>query len=79
MVRIARALGESDAARALHGLARRLGLPKTLAEIGMPESGIDRAADMAVLNAYANPRPVDRASVRELIAAAYRGDAPSLH
>lgn len=79
MVRIARALGASDAARALHGLAQRLGLPKTLAEIGMPESGIDRAADMAVLNAYANPRPVDRASVRELIAAAYRGDAPSLH
>ena len=79
MVRIARALGETDAAGALHGLARRLGLPKTLAEIGMPGSGIDRAADMAVLNAYANPRPVDRASVRELIAAAYRGDAPSLH
>jgi maleylacetate reductase len=79
MVRIARALGESDAARALDGLARRLGLPKTLAEIGMPESGIDRAADMAVHNAYANPRPVDRASVRELIAAAYRGDAPSPH
>src|SRR6202162_5263215 len=40
MVRIARALGASDAARALHGLAQRLGLPKTLAEIGMPESGI---------------------------------------
>ena len=79
MVRIARALRASDAARALHELARRLGLPKTLAEIGMPESGIDRAADMAVHNAYANPRPVDRASVRELIAAAYRGDAPSLH
>jgi maleylacetate reductase len=79
MVRIARALGASDAARALHELARRLGLPKTLAEIGMPESGIDRAADMAVHNAYANPRPVDRTSVRELIAAAYRGDAPSLH
>ena len=79
MVRIARALGASDAARGLHELARRLGLPKTLAEIGMPESGIDRAADMAVHNAYANPRPVDRTSVRELIAAAYRGDAPSLH
>jgi hypothetical protein len=34
---------------------------------------------MAVQNAYGNPRPVDRASVRELIVAAYRGDAPSLH
>jgi alcohol dehydrogenase class IV len=79
MARVARALGASDAARGLNELARSLRLPKTLAEIGMPESGIDRAADMAVQNAYANPRPVDRASVRELIAAAYRGDAPSLH
>jgi maleylacetate reductase len=79
MVRIARALGVSDAARGLDELARRLGLPKTLAEIGMPESGIDRAADIAVQNAYANPRPVERDSVRELIFAAYRGDAPSLH
>jgi maleylacetate reductase len=79
MARIARALGVSDAARGLHELAQRLGLPKTLAEIGMPESGIDRAADMAVQNAYANPRPVDRASLHELIVAAYRGDAPSLH
>jgi alcohol dehydrogenase class IV len=79
MARVARALGASDAARGLNELARSLRLPKTLAEIGMPESGIDRAADMAVQNAYANPRPVDRASVRELIAAAYRGDAPSPH
>ena len=74
MVRIARALGASDAARGLHELAQRLGLPKTLAEIGMPESGIDRAADIAVQNAYANPRPVERASIRQLIVAAYRGE-----
>jgi alcohol dehydrogenase class IV len=79
MVRIARALGASDAAHGLHELAHRLGLPKTLAEIGMPESGIDRAADIAVQNAYANPRPVERASIRELIVAAYRGEPPSLH
>jgi alcohol dehydrogenase class IV len=79
MARIARALGASDAAHGLLELAQRLGLPNGLAEIGMRESGIDRAADLAVQNAYANPRPVDRASVRELITAAYRGDAPSLH
>jgi maleylacetate reductase len=79
MLRIARALGASDAASGLHELAQRLGLPKTLAEIGMPESGIDRAADIAVQNAYANPRPIERASVRELIVAAYRGEPPSLH
>jgi alcohol dehydrogenase class IV len=79
MRRIARALGASDAARGLYELSQRLGLPKTLAEIGMPESGIDRAADIAVQNAYANPRPVERASIRELIVAAYRGEPPSLH
>jgi hypothetical protein len=32
-----------------------------------------------VQNAYANPRPVERASIRELILAAYRGEPPSLH
>jgi hypothetical protein len=44
----------------------------------MPESGIERAADIAVQNPYANPRPIDRASVRDLIARAYRGDPPLL-
>jgi maleylacetate reductase len=61
----------------LYDLARRLQLPSALSDIGMPESGIERAADI-VQNPYANPRPVDRASVRDLIARAYRGDPPLL-
>lgn len=78
MTRIARALGASNAADGLYDLARRLQLPSGLSDIGMPEAGIERAADIAVLNPYANPRPVDRASVRDLIARAYRGDPPLL-
>jgi alcohol dehydrogenase class IV len=60
----------------LFDLARRLGLPQALAGIGMPEQGIARAAEMAVKNPYANPRPLDRAALEALIAAAWRGDAP---
>jgi maleylacetate reductase len=77
MARIARALKSPDAARGLYDLAQRLEIPKGLAAIGMPECGIDRAADIAVQNPYANPRPLDRTAIRQLIAAAYRGDAPS--
>ena len=60
MTRIATALGAPDAARGLHDLARKLAAPASLREIGMPESGIDQAADLAVKNPYWNPR-ADRA------------------
>jgi maleylacetate reductase len=36
----------------------------------MSESGIDRAADLAIANPYRNPRPLERGAIRELIAAA---------
>ncbi len=79
MARVARALKVSNAAQGLYALARRLDLPRGLTEIGMPEAGIDRAAEIAVQSPYANPRLVDRVSIRALIAAAWRGDAPILH
>jgi maleylacetate reductase len=74
MARICAALGASDPARGLHDLARKLGAPLSLREIGMPESGIDQAADLAVQNPYWNPRPIERAAIRELIARAWRGE-----
>jgi len=76
MTRIATALGAPDAALGLHDLARKLGAPASLREIGMPESGIDQATDLAVKNPYWNPRTIERAAIRELIARAWRGDAP---
>jgi alcohol dehydrogenase class IV len=78
MARIGAALGVGDAALGLHDLARRLSVPLSLREIGMPESGIDRAADLAVKNPYWNPRPIERDAIRELIARAWRGDAPQI-
>ena len=76
MAHIATALGAPDAALGLHDLARKLAAPASLREIGMPESGIDQAADLAVKNPYWNPRTIERAAIRELIARAWRGDAP---
>ena len=76
ITRIAAALGVPDPALGLQDLARKLDVPLSLREIGMPESGIDQAADLAVKNPYWNPRPIERDAIRELIARAWRGDPP---
>lgn len=73
---LARALGNPDPVRALYDLAGALGAPRALKDLGMPESGIDEATDLALANAYWNPRPLERAGVRACIAAAWAGDPP---
>lgn len=74
--RIARALGAADAAEGLYDLARSLQAKLALRDIGMPEAGIDKAAELAVTNAYWNPRPLERGAIRDLIARAWAGEAP---
>ena len=76
MKRIARAIGTGDAAAGLYDLARKLNTKLALRDIGMPESGIDKAADLAVTNAYWNPRPLERDAIRDLIARAFAGEPP---
>jgi maleylacetate reductase len=63
-------------ALAYNAPAVKLAAPMSLREIGMPESGIDLAADLAVKNPYWNPRGIERDAIRELIARAWRSDAP---
>lgn len=77
MARVARALGAADAPAALHALGRAVGAPKALRDLGMPEAGIDAAADLAVKSPYANPRPIERAGIRALIARAWAGEPPA--
>jgi maleylacetate reductase len=74
---IADALGAEDAAAGMHKLAKSLGAPTALKDLGMPEVGLDRCADVAVQNAYWNPRPVDRSAIRALLADAFAGAAPA--
>ena len=44
----------------------------------MPADGLDHAADLAVQNPYPNPRPLERAAIRELLQRAYDGARPTL-
>jgi maleylacetate reductase len=80
MRRIARALGVAGgplaAAAGVFDLARTHGAPTALRDIGMPASGLDRAADLAVQNQYPNPRPLERAAIRELLQRAFDGTRP---
>ena len=74
---VAAMLDVEDAAQGLYDLAARIGAPLALRDIGMPEDGIARAAELAVGNPYANPRPVDYAGVKQLLDDAYRGARPA--
>ncbi|QUS38045.1 maleylacetate reductase [Tardiphaga alba] len=78
MSAISRAIGASDAANGLYDLISGLGADQALSLIGMPEDGIERAADIAVASPYWNPRPIEREALRDLIARAYVGKRPSL-
>jgi alcohol dehydrogenase class IV len=70
------ALHTGDPARGLFDLAGRLGAKRALKDIGMPQDGIERAADIALANPYWNPRPVERAAIAALIARAWAGEPP---
>ena len=76
MDRICRALGSKTAAAGLYDLAQKLSAPLTLKELGMPEDGLDKAADIAVANPYPNPRVLERAAIRQLLDDAYHGRRP---
>lgn len=77
MARIQRALGGSSAAQAVYDLARNNGAPVALKDIGMPAADLDRACDIALQNQYPNPRPLERAALRQLLQDAYEGVRPA--
>ncbi|HEX4599080.1 MAG TPA: maleylacetate reductase, partial [Burkholderiaceae bacterium] len=43
---------------------------------GMPQDGLDRAAELAVKDQYPNPRPLEKAAIRELLQRAFDGVRP---
>ncbi|MDW7745684.1 maleylacetate reductase [Halomonas sp.] len=76
---ISRALGDESvpAGGALYDLAKRLGAPLTLRELGLTEPDLDRATDIALSNPYWNPRPIEREGIRSLLQDAFDGARPS--
>ncbi|SPJ24160.1 maleylacetate reductase [Palleronia abyssalis] len=61
----------------LWDLARRSGAPLRLADLGLREADLDRAASIALKNSYDNPRPFDEADIRDLLQAAWEGTRPA--
>jgi maleylacetate reductase len=77
MKRIERAIDAADAAAGIYDLEKKLGLPLRLADIGMKEADLERAARIATEAPYPNPRKVEYAPVLELLRRAYEGRRPS--
>jgi maleylacetate reductase len=75
-LRISRALGRESAALGVFELERELGIPSGLREIGMLESDLDKACDIALSNPYWNPRPIEREPLRALLQDAWSGNPP---
>lgn len=76
MARAARALGASDAAHGLFDLLLASGAPTRLADLGLRETDLDRAAELASASPYPNPRPLEWEALRALLADAHAGRRP---
>ncbi len=82
--KMAASLGLDDGAAvipAISGLFGRIGIPPTLATLGLAEDRLDWVADQSCGIARLiqnNPRPLDRMDMRKLLDAAYWGDVSML-
>ncbi len=77
LARINAAMATQDAAGALYDIAKNAGATMALKDLGMPEAGIEKAAQIALKNPYYNPRPLEETSIRTLIEAAWHGSRPT--
>ncbi len=73
--RLSEVLG-ADASSAVFDLARRINAPQSLAEIGMPEEGIEQAVPLIVAASVKNVRPLNEGQARDFLRAAYDGNRP---
>lgn len=76
MEKIAQALDARSAPQAVYDLAKDNGAPVALRDLGLQESDLERACDLALANQYPNPRPLERAGIRELLRNAFEGVRP---
>lgn len=78
LVPVSRLFGDENPGLGLWHFARDAGSPMALRDLGMKETDLDRAADIAISNPYWNPRPVTREGIRRLLQVAWAGDAPAI-
>jgi len=73
---VARALGVTNAAQGLYDLAKRLGAPYSLQELGFKEEDIPKAAEIASKAPYPNPVPLEKEKILRLLQNAWAGKRP---
>ena len=74
---VAELFGDDNPGRGLYRFAKEIGAPLALGDLGVSETDLDKAADLAVANPYWNPRPIERDAIRTLLQAAWSGDMPA--
>jgi len=77
MERIATALNGRSAPAAAFDLAHACGAPCSLRELGLSKADLQRATDLALQNQYPNPRPLEAASIAQLLRDAFDGVRPN--
>lgn len=76
MAILRQATGSADPAQALYELARKLGAPQGLRDLGMTENDIDEAVSRALATPYWNPRELQVDALRTTLTRAWAGDPP---
>lgn len=76
MTSIAGVIGAESASAGLYEFTGRLGVKRSLRELGMPEAGIEKAALLATQSPYWNPRKLEPELIRDLIRRAWTGEPP---
>jgi len=77
LARLTGAFGTEDVAGGIWDLGRELGTPASLAELGLAEGELDRAATQAVARVVQTPRRAGVSELRALLEAAWQGGRPS--
>lgn len=74
--KVAEAIGVGEAATGIYELAKTLGAPTALSQIGISENDLDRAVSITMENPLVNPEPVSAKRLRQLLQNAYSGSPP---
>lgn len=74
---ITAAMGGGKPGLALWSFAGKIGTQISLRELGLKESDLARAAEIAISNPYWNPRPLTTEGIRGLLSDAWSGTAPA--
>lgn len=76
LIKLGDVFKERDPALALFQFNQRLQIRPALADLGMPEDGIEAAVEAALAKPYKNPQPLERVALIELLRRAYAGAEP---